>query len=151
MSMPAPIAQCSLWFRSLVKRRHARRSLRTQQRTPGAFSSDSQTPAACASSVNRSNRDVADFQTQVNIQPAPAVAGDFASANPRASVLAGPGALVAGSSGLTVGLFAWIDSTNSQSIANNFGTGPVAGFVHRGSNTALITTFLAKSSNFVPA
>ena len=39
------------------------------------------------------------FQQQVNIMPAPAVAGDFASANPRASVLNGPGDPVAGPNG----------------------------------------------------
>lgn len=58
-------------------------------------------------------------QTQVFYQPAPAVAGDFASTNTnRFVVLAGPGGLVAGAAGLTVGLFAWlaanqIDTDNS--------------------------------------
>ena len=93
------------------------------------------------------------FQTTINLQPAPAVAGDFASANPYDSVLAGPGALVAGSSGLTIGKFAWLDPT--QTMANNSpvsgsSTGP-NGFVHRGSNFAQITTYLAETSNLVPA
>jgi hypothetical protein len=39
---------------------------------------------------------MADFPTQVNAMQAPAVEGDFASANPRKTVLAGEGALVAG-------------------------------------------------------
>ena len=43
------------------------------------------------------------FQKQVNLTPAPAVAGDYASANPHVSVLAGPGGLVAGVGGVTVG------------------------------------------------
>lgn len=49
------------------------------------------------------------FQTQVNIEPAPAVKGDFAGANPRASVLAGEGALLSSGSPrfCTVGNFAW--------------------------------------------
>lgn len=89
------------------------------------------------------------FQTTVRIQPSPAVEGDFASADPWASVIAGPGALVAGPLGLTVARFAWIDSTGT--FAANSGTGAPAGFVHRGSNMALITQFLAETSMLVPA
>lgn len=95
------------------------------------------------------------FQTSVGVQPAPAVAGDFASANPRWNVLAGPGGLVAGASGLTVGRFAWlsssgIDQDNAPTIANSFGAGPVAGFVAR-HQQALITTYLAESGIQIPA
>lgn len=87
------------------------------------------------------------FQTTVGTLPPPAVEGDFASANPRWNVLAGPGGLVAGPAGLTVGRFAWlsfagIDPDNAPTIANSFGSGPVAGFVHRELN-ATITTYLA--------
>jgi hypothetical protein len=85
------------------------------------------------------------FQQQINIQPAPAVVGDFASADPRASVLAGPGQLVAGPNGLTLGRFAWLDSTYTQ--ASNTGSGPPAGFAGRMSNWgALITNFLGETS-----
>lgn len=95
------------------------------------------------------------FQTVINTVPAVGVAGDFASANPRYSYLAGPGALVTGASGLTVGLFAWVspttmDGDNSPAIANNFGGGPVAGFVPR-LQQALITTFLADASQTIQA
>ena len=94
------------------------------------------------------------FQTVVNTVPAPAVAGDFASYNPRDSVLAGPGGLVAGPAGVTVGAFAWwsasaIDPDNAPQIVNSFGSGPVTGFVHR-SQQALITTYLAEYSNTIP-
>jgi hypothetical protein len=102
---------------------------------------------------------MAQFQTQVNVQPAPAVAGDFASANPRATVLAGPSALVAGSAGVTVGYFAWAVSTNAANvntgvtdafdIANNFGPGVPTGFVHR-EQQALITAFLASNTQVIP-
>lgn len=84
------------------------------------------------------------FQSTVNLQQAPAVAGDFASANPRASVLAGEGALVAASGGCVVGRFAWLSGNN----ASNAGTGSPTGFVHREMN-ALITVFLAEASNTV--
>ena len=90
------------------------------------------------------------FQSQVYLTPAPAVAGDFASANPRATVLAGPGGLVSGSTGVTVGRFAWVDpldgvTTYSRGTTN---TAP-SGFVHREMN-ALISPYLAESSNTVP-
>jgi hypothetical protein len=94
------------------------------------------------------------FQTFVGTQPAPAVAGDFASANPRASVDAGPGGLVAGPLGLYVGRFAWwsfsaLDPNDTPAQANNFGAGPVTGFVHR-EQQGLITTYLAESGMFIP-
>lgn len=93
----------------------------------------------------------AGFQQTVNVQPAPAVAGDFASANPRASVLAGPGALVAGPSGVTVGRFAWVDAANQTLVSNYgpYGQAPT-GFVHR-EQQALITQYLAETSNLVPS
>jgi hypothetical protein len=86
------------------------------------------------------------FQTQVYQQPNPAVAGDFASANPRATVLAGPGQLVAGSAGVTVGRFAWADT---DGIVSNAGTGVPTGFVHR-EQQGVITIWLAESSMIIP-
>lgn len=94
-------------------------------------------------------------QSQVYYQPAPAVAGDFASANTnRFNVLAGPGGLVAGASGVAVGLFAWteanyLDSDGAGSIVNNFGSGQVTGFVHR-EQQGLITTYLQDATMIVP-
>lgn len=69
------------------------------------------------------------FPGQVNTVQAPAVAGDFCSANPRFTVDAGPGGFVAGASGCKVGLFAWADSTFTT--VSNFGSGAPTGFVHR--------------------
>lgn len=105
------------------------------------------------------------FQSQVNVQPAPAVQGDFASSNPRSTFDAGPGGLVSGTAGLTVGRFAWVqpphDPDNTALLANNtpvgnvgaFGLFPntvnVAGFVHR-EQQALITTFLADATMVIP-
>jgi hypothetical protein len=86
------------------------------------------------------------FQSVVNLNPAPANPGDFASANPRATVLAGPGALVAGPYGLQPGLFAWSDANNVT--ASNFGVGAPTGFVHR-EMSALITTYLAEFGSVV--
>lgn len=85
------------------------------------------------------------FQTQVNQYLHPAVAGDFASANPRASVVAGEGQLTAGSGGVTVGLFAWA----VNGVVTNAGSGAPTGFVHRDMQ-ALITTYLAGNSMVIP-
>ena len=107
------------------------------------------------------------FQTQVNIHPAPAVEGDFASANPRASMLAGPSDLVTGSntpvgstiSGALVGRFAWtspsttVDYVSGElagaQFVNSNGTGVPAGFIHR-EQQALITAFLGQATQLVP-
>ena len=95
------------------------------------------------------------FPSQVNVVQAPAIAGDFASSNPRFTVLNGPGDLVAGPNGLTMGLFAWgspagFDQTSGEtdafSYANNFGPNAPTGFVARHFGDALTTTFLANSS-----
>lgn len=86
------------------------------------------------------------FQKTIYQQPAPAVEGDFASANPRASTLAGEGALIAGLNGLMVGRFAWI----AGNLANNTGSGIPAGFVHR-EMQAFITSWLGASTMLIPA
>lgn len=85
------------------------------------------------------------FQKSVNLTPAPAVAGDFASANPRATVLAGPGGLVAGLADVTVGKFAWVDDDGAT--VQSYGTDTVApaGFVHR-EQQGLITDYLAEAT-----
>ena len=95
------------------------------------------------------------FQTSVAVNPAPAVLGDFCDTNPRVSVDAGPRGLVAGSAGVYVGRFAWLskallDGDNAPAVVNNFGSGPVAGLVHR-EQQGLITTYLAQSGMVVPA
>jgi len=94
------------------------------------------------------------FQRVVNTQPAPAIEGDFCNTNPRFSVDAGPGGLVAGDNGLIVGRFAWlsyeeVDANDAPAIANNFGAGSPAGFVHR-DQQGLITGYLQESSMLIP-
>lgn len=87
------------------------------------------------------------FQTTVNLQQAPAVAGDFATANPRASFPAGEGQYVAGAAGVTVGRFVWIEAVTG--LVFNTGTGKPDGFVHR-EQQALISTYLDEASNVIP-
>ena len=87
------------------------------------------------------------FQTQVNITPAIGIEGDFASANPRASVVGGEGQYVAGAAGVTVGRFAWIQADGKTVL--NTGTGKPDGFIHR-EQQGLITTYLAETSMVVP-
>jgi len=88
------------------------------------------------------------FQQNIQVTQAPAVAGDFASTNPRHSVLSVPGGFVAGASGLTVGLFAWADVTGI--ILSNTGSGAPTGFLHRNLQ-GLIGGYLAGSGMLVPA
>lgn len=93
------------------------------------------------------------FQSVVNVQPAPAVAGDFCDANPRWTVDAGAGALVAGPSGVAVGRFCWNtapdDPNGFGAVVNNYGAGPVLGFVAR-AQQGLITQYLADASMVIP-
>jgi hypothetical protein len=87
------------------------------------------------------------FQCAVNAQPAPAEAGDFAGTNPRASVQAGPGALVAAVGGLRVGRFAWANPATGK-LSNVYQTGSQLCFVHR-EQQGIITEFLGKATELV--
>ena len=87
------------------------------------------------------------FQQTVNLQQAAAVAGDFASANPRGSFVSHEGTLVAGAAGVTVARFAWVSPAGL--VANN-GVGAPSGFAHRRQGSALITTYLGETSNLIP-
>lgn len=95
------------------------------------------------------------FQTQVNVQPAPAVWGDWADTNPRAAVDAGPGGLVAGPNGVTIGRFAWISQFYSDndgapaSVSNQANGNAPAGFVHR-EQQGLNTIYLSDASMLIP-
>jgi hypothetical protein len=89
----------------------------------------------------------AGFQQTVNLQQAAAVAGDFASANPRSSVVSHEGTLVAGATGVTVGRFAW---ATAAGVVSNAGSGKPTGFVPRLQGAALITTYLAETSLLIP-
>ena len=94
-----------------------------------------------------------DFQTFTNVLQAPGLAGDFASANPRATLLSsqvyGNTGFVAGASGLTIGLFAWLDKSTYR-IASNSGSGAPDAFVHR-AQEGLITTYLSSYGMTIPA
>jgi hypothetical protein len=89
----------------------------------------------------------AGFQRTVNLQQAAAVAGDFASANPRASVVGHEGTLVAGATGVTVARFGW---ASAAGLVSNTGQSAPTGFVHRRQGSALITTYLGETSNLIP-
>jgi hypothetical protein len=82
------------------------------------------------------------FPRVVNVQAAPAVLGDFCDNNPRATVNAGQGALVAGPGGVTVGRFAWVNPEDGRTV-NNYGAGAPSGFVLR-DQQAIITDYLAE-------
>lgn len=92
------------------------------------------------------------FQTNVQTQPAPAEAGDFAGSNIRASFLAGPGELVAGPLGAKVGVFNFVNNSELPGAreANPYFTeGASVGFCHR-EQQALLTAFLEGAGRTVP-
>lgn len=89
------------------------------------------------------------FQTAVNTLQAQAVAGDWASTNPRASVNAGPGGLVAGPGGVTIGRFGWRDAGDLSTVRNT-GSGAPTGFISR-RQQGLNTTYLSVASMLIPA
>ena len=95
------------------------------------------------------------FQTQVHYQQAPGVEGDFCDHNPRTTVDAGPGGLVAGPEGCIIARFAWleysyIDPNNAPTIAMTRSTGGApAGFIHR-EQQGLITDYLGGSGMWIP-
>lgn len=87
------------------------------------------------------------FQNHVNRLPAPGIPGGFASQNPYSTIDAGPGKLVAGSSGTRVAAFAWI----TDGVVSSFtATGAVPrGFVAN-EQQALITTWLDNATLIIP-
>jgi hypothetical protein len=96
------------------------------------------------------------MQKVVTTQPAPALPGDFCDTNPRASFDAGPGGLVAGTGGVTIGAFGWLNTTGPVDANGvhtqvlNSGAGAPTGFVHR-EQQGLITLYLAYAGMLIPA
>jgi hypothetical protein len=92
------------------------------------------------------------FQVQAYNQPVMAIEGDFSSQNPYFTYDAGPGGLVAGSGGVHTGYFGWAyppdDPDGTPTIVQNYGYGPVSGFVFRNMN-ALITQYLANAGEII--
>jgi hypothetical protein len=92
-------------------------------------------------------------QTQIYNQEAQAVAGDFASANPRSIFPAGPGGFVAGPAGVVVGSAVWkappTDPNGTDQILNNFGSGNIVGLVYNDTQ-ALNTVFLSDATLVIP-
>ena len=93
---------------------------------------------------------IGSFQTRVNLYNPLGVAGDFASANPRATALTPDGgALIAGPKGVTIGKFAWVESDGRT--VNNYASGAVkpTGFVHR-DQQSLLTQYLQAAGTLIP-
>lgn len=90
------------------------------------------------------------FQRVINQQPAPASQGDFASNNPRSSIVppVEAGFVVAAGQAVTVGYFAWGGADGKvYSSAAGAGAGASLGFVASQPNrpSVLITAFLGES------
>lgn len=92
------------------------------------------------------------FQTSVATQQSPGIEGGFYGDNPHFT-LTNPdeGMFVAGSSGVTIGQFAWANTANGQVTSAHPGVATVrSGFVHR-DQPAVIAALLAGTSNLVVA
>ena len=85
------------------------------------------------------------FQTVINITQVPAVEGDFASANPRHSVLSNEGGFKAGVGGVLIGRFCWADVATNTLLLNS-GTGLPTGFLHRAMNGLNFSYFTTPDS-----
>ena len=93
---------------------------------------------------------IGSFQTRVNIYNPLGVEGDFASANPRASLLTNDGgSLIAGPNGVTIGQFAWV-SADGRTVTNQ-GQYPSQpdGFVHR-DQQGVLTQYLQSAGSIIP-
>jgi hypothetical protein len=95
------------------------------------------------------------FQTAVPVNIGLGVAGDFASTNPRQHLVGAHGTdqrMVADAAGVTVGKFAILNSNGTVTEKPTFADVNAArlGFVHRAIGSALITTWLAETSNVIP-
>jgi hypothetical protein len=89
------------------------------------------------------------FQTFVNNELPPGVAGDFAGANIKANVVGSPWGFVASPGGVTIGVGCWANPATG--IASNYyQPSSFPGFVHR-EGQAIITTFLGISSMKIQA
>lgn len=91
------------------------------------------------------------FQKTINTNPPLAVEGNFASSTyVYHAVLAGTQALTAGTNGVTMARFAYADPATGK-VANAKTAGHILGFVRRGDNTAVITSWLGEASMLIPA
>jgi hypothetical protein len=93
---------------------------------------------------------IGSFQTFVNLNNPLGVEGDFASANPRATVLTNDGgSLIAGPLGVSIGQFAWI-AADGRTVSNS-GQYPAQpdGFVHR-DQQGLLTQYLQAAGKLIP-
>ena len=92
------------------------------------------------------------FQTTVNRNPPLAVEGNFASAGVTHNVLAGSQQFVADTTGVTIGRFAYASlATGKVTNAKNAAANVTVGFVRRGDNTAVITTWMGEATMLIPA
>lgn len=85
------------------------------------------------------------LQKQVNIGLSSGVEGDFASTNPRHTLLAGKAQHRVGSTPVLVGGFAEIDASTGLTVSTLTGKNPI-GFVGLRDNIGVIVTWLADST-----
>lgn len=87
------------------------------------------------------------FQSFVNKELPPGVAGDFAGANIRANVVASPWGFVASPGGVTVGVGGWANPATGVA-SSYYQPSSIPGFVHR-EGQVVITTFLGVAAMLI--
>ena len=93
------------------------------------------------------------FQKSINLNPPLAVEGSFASVSNTHNVLAGTQQFVADTAGVTMARFAYADLATGKvtTVKPSSLTNVAVGFVRRGDNTAVITSWLGDSTLVIPA
>ena len=88
-------------------------------------------------------------QTYVNRELPIGVAGDYAGANIRASIVAGRLAWLASAAGVTVGAIGWCDPVTAL-CSSYFKPNSASGLVHRTATQTIITSFLGIAAVAIP-
>ena len=88
------------------------------------------------------------FQSFVNKELPPGVAGDFAGANIRANVIAGAFGYACSPAGVLVGVGGWANP-DTKVASNYYQPGSFKGFVPRKPNNGIVTAFLGVASMLV--
>lgn len=90
------------------------------------------------------------FPNKINYNWAVGFPGGIASANPRRSAIPGSLGFRAGSAGVTVGAFGWVQADGVTVLNKPVGSEAPTGFVLR-DQQALITAYLAESTLLLPS
>ncbi|MBS1103536.1 hypothetical protein JK202_11000 [Gluconobacter sp. Dm-62] len=90
------------------------------------------------------------FPTKINYTWAKGFPGGIASANPRRSAIPGPMGFIAGTAGVAVAAFGWVQADGVTVLNKPIASEAPTGFVLR-DQTGLITAYLGESTMLLPS